>query len=157
MAQKNRVYTPPKKLNKADNEAKVKQRIYELAADGISKRSIAVHLGCTLAEFHDILDYKEGDICPFGQAYDAGMAQFELHNVAVLEDILENGSTGQKMKIALENRKTLENWAPATRTVKVEMAQGPTEFSFEEFSPSELEHIAARAAEQDKKPDDASE
>lgn len=142
----------PKKADPA-KKAEWYLTLIELAAKGISNRSIAARLGFTLDEFYNIVEYEQNGRRPVREALDLARAQFEIERVEVKDAILNDPETskGLKYKIVREDLKTLEEWAPASRAVKVQVESGPTEFSFEAFSESELAAIAQASAESDNK------
>jgi hypothetical protein len=136
------------------------QRVYAMAATGLSKRSIAATIGFTLEEFHNLLEYKEGKgkVRRYQMAYDAGCAEFERYNIAKLEEILETGSEGIQAKIARDNLKTLEDWAPATKSVKVIVEDEANVLLFEALSEEDQNAIkASHTPNDDTEEDQASE
>ena len=142
-----RTYREPLKAAKD----KYKQIIYEYAAQGLSNRTIAVKLGCTIDDFVTLLMGTP----EIQMAYDAGRATFETERVEIKDQILFDPETsnGLKAKILREDLKTLEQWAPATRAVRVTVEDAKTEYSFESFSQEEIEKIAQESAAADERVD----
>ena len=145
MATTKRTYEEPKPADPAAPLAPLLQRVFDFASRGLSKKTIAVRLGITVEEFYILLDYVAPDTKnkKYTLAYDAGRANFEEDNLAHIEAALDSNivTPNAKAKIARENLKTLEDWAPATRTVKVSIENAPTEFKFESFAPDDLDKI----------------
>jgi hypothetical protein len=154
MARQPRVYTEQPKVDKESKN--YVQIIYDLAASGISDKSIAVKLGCSLDEFRMVIESVEPSNKKYKIALEAGRAAFETEHVEIIEAILNDPETsaGLKYKAARENLKTLEAWAPATRSVKVTVEHGPTTYEFESFSQEQIEQIAQQSAEADTKVED---
>ncbi|TDK63543.1 hypothetical protein [Sapientia aquatica] len=140
---KNREYREVQKQDAETQKVPLLQRLYAMAASGLSKRSMAAKIGFTLEEFQDLLNYKEKGIQRYQMAYDAGRAVFEEENIAVLEQVLETGSEGIKAKIARDNLKTLEEWAPATKSVKVIVEDAANVLLFEALSEEDQNAIKA--------------
>lgn len=143
---KNRTYNEPKRLSAKEDEKQIKQFIFENAARGISQKSIAVKLGLTMEEFATILMMTTGGVKPFQIALDQGRAIFEEENVNTIESILDDpeASQGLKYKAARENLRTMEEWAPATRAVKLQVQDSAQVFTFEAYSPEQQEAIQAQ-------------
>lgn len=140
---RNRHYQEP---NKEPRTVKGEcQKVYELATIGLSKKSIASRLGYLQADFQKLLDHEVAGIHPFQHAYESGRAEFEENNARVLDEILENPevSEGIKAKIARDNLKTIEEWAPASKTVKVQVEDAGNVFHFEALTEEEQAAIKA--------------
>ncbi len=144
MAKRETTYIEPTRVKTIKGEC---QLIYELASIGMSKRSIAVRLGYSFADFQKLIEHETAAIQPFRLAYDAGEAEFEHVNSQTLIDILEddNESAGIKAKIARDNLKAKsEEWAPQTRAVKIQVEDAANVFTFEAYSEAEQEAIKAQ-------------
>lgn len=130
------------------NKASWYLTVIELASKGVSNKAIAARLGLTPAGFDNLVEYEQDGVQPVKVALALARAEFEISRVEMKDAILNDPeiSGGLKYKIVREDLKTLEEWAPATRAMKVQIEKGPTEFKFEEFSAYELEQIAARGA-----------
>ena len=137
---KDRTYKEPKKLRGKENEKAILQIIYECACRGLSKSSIAVKLGLTHEEFIELL--MSTDKRPT-MSYEQGRAVFEEENLAKIESLLDNPDTLPALvyKAARENLKTREEWAPATRAVRVEVQDKASVFTFEALSEEEQDQI----------------
>jgi hypothetical protein len=123
------------------------------AIRGLSDRSIAAKCGMNLSEFYDALELEQNRIKPLKIALELARAEFEAERVSIKDNIMNDPETskGLKYKIVREDLKTLEAWAPATRTVKVQVENAPTEFAFGAYSPDELANIAQQSASADNK------
>ncbi|MDP4299918.1 hypothetical protein [Leptothrix discophora] len=148
---KNRPYKETKRADVSSEGLTIRQQVYNFAASGYSKRSIASKLGVSLSDFEIILSDGSNGI---QIAYDAGCAMFEEVHIEALEAIMDDPETskGLKAKIARENLKAKsEEWAPQTRAVKVTVEKGPTEYQFESFTEAEITNIVQSSLEADNK------
>lgn len=149
---------PPKTKATGKDTSSWFDTLIDLGSKGISERTIATRLGITHTELKALLEwqapagirFKEGTY-PVKEALALARAEFEISRVQIKDDILNNPNTSDslKYKIAREDLKTLEEWAPAARTVSVTIEQAPTEFSFESYSDSEQKQIVAAAIASD--------
>lgn len=112
------------------------QTIIDLGSKGVSNKTIATKLGISIADFYLMLEYEENGEKPIQRALEEARAEFELSRVHIKDEILGDPETskGLKYKIVREDLKTLEDWAPAQRSVKVTVEQAPTGFTFESFT-----------------------
>lgn len=148
---RDKTYKPAKKLVGKANDIAICQVIYENAESGHSLRTIAVALGTTLAGVNKLITSEK--VPCYGEAYEAGRAAFETRHASIIEEIIENPETsdGLRYKAARENIRTLEEWAPAQRSVKVELSSPQTGFiEIESLTPEELAAIEKKAAEGDR-------
>ena len=113
--------------------------IIELAKKGVSNRSIAARLGISIDDFVLLIEHYP----QVKEALALARAEFEITRVEAKDAILNDPDTskGLKYKIIREDLKTLEEWAPATRAVKVQVESAVTELNFEALSPAEIEKI----------------
>lgn len=123
---------------------------------GLSNRSIAAKCNMTLSEFIDALNTEEHGIKPLQILMDQARAEFEAIRVEAKDQLMNSADTsnGLRYKIIREDLKTLEEWAPATRAVKVTVEKAPTEFSFESFTPEELAKIVDENTDNEPSPND---
>jgi hypothetical protein len=143
---------PPKKKANAKEDASWFVTLCDLASRGISDKSIATRLGITLAQFQQLCDYEyPTGVYKVREALDLARAEYEISRVEMKDAILNDAETsaGLKIKIIRDDLKTLEAWAPATRTVKVQVENVASEFSFEAFSDDEQQKIIAAAVQGD--------
>jgi hypothetical protein len=128
----------------AENKDSWYQTVVQLASSGVSNKSIAARLGLTFEEFTALVDYELDGVAVVKEALSLARAEFEISRVAIKDAILSDPETSSslKAKIVREDLKTLEDWAPATRAVKVTIEKAPAEFAFESFTQDELTQIA---------------
>jgi hypothetical protein len=122
--------------------------VVSLASSGVSNKSIAARLGLPLEDFQALMEYEVDGKAIVKEAMDLARAEFEISRVAVKDQILSDPdtSTSLKYKIVREDLKTLEDWAPATRAVKVTIEKSAGDFAFEAFTNDELTQIAEQSA-----------
>jgi hypothetical protein len=118
--------------------------VTRLASSGVSNKSIAARLGISLEEFNALVDYELEGVAVVKEALALARAEFEISRVEIKDAILNDPETSAslKAKIVREDLKVLEDWAPATRAVKVTIEKAPAEFAFESFTQDELTQIA---------------
>ena len=152
----------PKKAD-LTNKASWYITVIELASKGISNRAIAARIGLTQLEFANLVEYEQNGTYPVREALELARAQFEIERVEMKDQMLNDPETSVslKYKIIREDLKTLEEWAPATRSVKVQIEHGPTEFAFSPFTEEEIAAITLRSADKEEgnnfKPTDESQ
>jgi len=92
--------------------------LVELAAKGVSTKSIAARLGISYSDFMLLVEtYPQ-----VKAALELARAEFEIIRVEAKDTIMNdpNTSNGLKYKIIREDLKTIEEWAPATRAGQLE-------------------------------------
>jgi hypothetical protein len=124
--------------NKPPDDQAVLSIIKYWAVRGLSMASIAAKCGLSLNEFHLALDIKTIRL-----AYANAKAEFESLRVETRHAILfdPETSSGLKAKMTMDDLRTLESWAPATRTVKVVVEDAANVFQFEALSEQEQTDI----------------
>lgn len=146
MTTKNIGYDPLK----PDKDQPVFEIIKYWAGRGLSIPSIAAKCDYTVAEFMQALDKFKA----LRTAYDIARSEFESVRVEARHAILTDPETskGLKAKMTMDDLRTLEAWAPASRTVKVVVEDAAQVFQFDALTEEEQTTIKAAHT-----PDDTSE
>lgn len=134
MAERHREYKPTKRLTTQEKLEPILNWIYEAKASNASDKTVAIRLGWDVAKFHEQMEaYVLHGEKPLKLAYEAGMATFEWENIQKLDDLIESDelSPAAKAKLLLERLKRLEQWAPATKAVRVQVEDSRTILEFE--------------------------
>lgn len=138
MTEANKGYDP----TKPDKDQPIFQIIKYWAGKGLSIPSIAAKCDYTVSEFMQLLDTQK----VIRKAYELARSEFESVRVETRDAILTDPETskGLKAKMTMDDLRTLEAWAPATRTVKVVVEAAASVLEFDPLT--EEEQAAIKAA-----------
>jgi hypothetical protein len=129
-----------------DKKSTMLEFIQYYSRKGVSDKTIATMSGVDLVKFYDILELEQKGVKPFKLALAMGRAQFEIDRVEAKDSIMNDAeiSLGLKYKIVREDLKTLEEWSPATRAVKIQVEDAASVFTFDAYTEKEQEEITSQ-------------
>lgn len=130
--------------------------LVDMAKRGASLSTIAARCGMVLEEFKYALEWVNPATGrqDFKRAMEAGRAEFEWSRICMKDDILNDPETktSEKVKIIQSDLKTLENWAPASRTLKIQAIKhedNPDVPDYAELTEEQIEQIRQATEEAD--------